>query len=132
MAAAKKPSAAERTVDMFSGKTKLEEVPVATEDVTETHKGSETIEEAADRWRDRALELVEHFSKTFGEVLEGGSYRLSAKNGTLFLEQYRHSGSKSAYGWTGVSFPEADLYEITNVFVKAAKAKKEANEKQGL
>jgi hypothetical protein len=48
----------------------------------------------------------------------------------MLLEQFRHNGKESAYGYTGVMFPFKDLYELTGCLVKAAKAKKESDDAQ--
>ena len=131
MAASKKTTAADRTVSIFSGKTALEVAKEeadnsAAEDAEEEGgKKAETTEEASLRWRERAFETAEHLSATFGQALETGAYRITRKQGNLFLEQFRRNGNAGAYGWTGLMFPDGDLYELANVFVKAARAKKE-------
>lgn len=120
-----KSQAKDRTIDLFSGKTKEEEIAVALEDIQEPvgAKEPETIEQASERWRERCFQTSEYLSKRFGkEAIDGGSYRLTVRGGQMLLEQFRHTESgKGAYGWTGIMFPETDLYDITSVFVKAAK-----------
>lgn len=119
---AKKPNAADRTVDIFTGQTNVE----AKEEVLEeTAKGSETIEQAAERWRNNAFFTQEVVSKSFGkpETKNQSVYRLTTKDGWTFLEQYRMGKDGMAYHWAGIMFPESDLYEITSVFVRASKEK---------
>jgi len=128
-----KPSAASRTVDMFSVLTKeqadkqeaAEAASAAAEDAKEAPKQAETIEQAAERWRNNAFFTQEHMSKSWGNAIEKGVFRLTERNGWLFLEQYRNGRDGMAFHWAGVMFPTTDLYELTNVFVKASKAMKE-------
>lgn len=113
-----KASAAARTVDMFAPA----ELPVSTEDTADETKVAETIEQVADRGRDKAFETAEFLSKRWGEVIDGGTYRLTLRGDLMLLDQFRHNGKESgAYGWTGVMFPKRDLYELTGVLVKASK-----------
>lgn len=132
---ARKSPAADRTVDMFSGLTREQEAKEAVhnakeaiqaEDIQgETSKPAETIEQAADRWRDNAFAVTEHVSKSFGKgMVNQGVYRLTARNGWLFLEQQRLGKDGMAFHWAGIMFPGSDLYELTSVFVKAAKERK--------
>lgn len=122
-----KPKAEDRTIDLFSGKTRQEEV--STEDAVEAHKTPETVEEQAERLREKAFETAEHLSKHWGQAIDGGTYRLTTRGQFMLLEQFKHNGHPAAYGYTGVMFPISDLYELTGVLVKAAKEKK-AKERQ--
>jgi len=124
-----KSNASSRTVDMFSGLTRqqveAEQKALAEEDAVEAHKQAESIEQAAERWRANAFFTQEHLSKHFNDGEPGTAvYRLTEKDGWQFLEQFRLGKDGKAYGWTGLMFKDSDLYEITNVFVKASKAKK--------
>lgn len=130
--ASKKTSAADRTIDMFSAQLHS---PVgfnlpAPEDAVEVEKPAETIEVQAERLRDKAFEFAEHLSKSWGQVIDGGTYRLTTKGQYMLLEQFKHNGKESgAYGYTGVMFPIGDLYELTNVLVKASKEKQERDKR---
>ncbi len=113
-----KPSAADRTVPMFSP------VVPTTEDATDAPRMSETIEVAAERWRNNAFFTQEHLSKHFNESLPGKEkYRLTLKDGWRYLEQFRLDKSGGAYHYAGVMFADENLYELTGLFVKAAKEK---------
>lgn len=119
-----KPSAADRTVDLFAPKEPTDFYEAATE--PEAFKGSETIEQAAERWRNNALFTAEHLSKHFNDSQpDTAKYRITVKGDWLFLEQFRLGKDGHAYHWAGLMFQEKDLYEVTSVFVKASKAKKE-------
>ncbi len=127
-----KPSAADRTVDMFSVPHAVVEIPVETSDAPEvaTNK-AETIEQSAERWRANAFFTQEHLSKHWGNTEgQSGKYRLSKSTrlpGWILVERM---GLKDGdvYSWTGIMFPASELNEITGVFVTAAKqvAAKEA------
>ena len=130
---AKKSPASERTIDMFAGVKDVvtpNEIESSTEDTHEAPKSSETIEQAADRWRATAFYAAEFFSKSWGDVKDGTKYRLTTKDGMMFLETFGIRSGK-AYSWSGVSFPQADLYEITSVFVKASRTKQEQEKANG-
>lgn len=122
---AKKSPDADRTIDMFTGKAKddLVVLPVA-DDAPEEAKPTETIEQAAERWRANAFFAQEQVSKHFKDTEYANSvYRLTEKGDYIFLESF---GSGDGRGkWTGIMFKSQDLYEITSVFVAAARKKKE-------
>lgn len=125
---ASKPKAADRTIDMFTGSTNTE--AQQENDAPEPAKSSETIEQASERWRATAFYAAEFFSKSWDDKVTGNKYRLTVNKGMMFLETFGLRQG-NAYSWSGVSFPEADLYEITSVLVKAAKAKKEKEDGKG-
>jgi len=113
-----KPDAKSKTVDMFTGKTQLEEALSASEVIEETPRGSETIEQAAERWRQNAFYTNEFMSKRFTEsVPETAKFRLTKKDGAVFLEKFQLGKDGYAYHWSGVMFKESDMDEITSVFV---------------
>jgi hypothetical protein len=112
-----KPKAADRTVDMFTGQTNEQ---AKQEVIEEAPKGSETILQAAERWRANAFFTAEVFSKSWDTAKDQTKYRITVKEGHMFLEQFG-IGSSDAYKWCGIMFPTKDLYEITSVFVRAAK-----------
>jgi len=117
-----KPKAEDRTVDMFTGKTKLDEQKVASEVVEETYKGSETIETAAERWRATAIFTAELFSKHYNDSVPGtDKYRLTIKGEHMFLEKFSLGKDGQAYHWAGLMFDKKNLFEITSVFVRASK-----------
>lgn len=126
---AKKSKAEDRTVDMFSGKTRVEEIQVAQEDVQDGHKAFESIEQQAERLREKAFEFAEHLSKNWGQFIDGETFRLTTRGEHMYLEQFRHNGQKDAYGYAGVMFPTKSLYELTGLFVKASKDRQAAEKK---
>lgn len=102
--------------------TDKEQLANAAVDAPDHTKQAETIEVAAERWRDRAFTSQEHLSKHFNDGVPGKAiYRVTTKNGWSFLEQFRLGKDGMAYSWTGVMFKPDDLYEITGVLVKASK-----------
>ncbi len=133
-----KPSAADRTLDLYAkaviaAAPKIEDA--TNEDALDKPRqagpngpnGPETIETASRRWRDNAFYGQELLSKHFNDAPEDkantATFRLTSKDGWLFLEQYRHGKDGMAYHWSGVMFPYSDLYELAGVIVKAAKEK---------
>ncbi len=130
----RKLSAADRTIDLFTGaiaaQDKLSEAQAATvqPDAPDALKVSETIEVAAERWRTNAFFTQEHLSKHFNEGLPGtAKFRLTEKDGWQFLEQFRLGRDGQAYSWTGIMFKDSDLFELAGVLVAAARVKKERN-----
>lgn len=124
----RKPSAASRTVDLFSGKTAMEEAEAEAmakaEDVEEHHRPlAEPIEKVMDARRDNCFEYQESLSKLW-DSNPNEKFRLTRKGDWMFLETIRHKDGKEAYAWTGVMFRYDSLYEITSVFYAAAKEKK--------
>jgi hypothetical protein len=117
-----KPSAADRTVDMFTGSTNVEAAEQS--DVQdEKREPCPPIEVSAERWRNQAMSVQEHVSKHFNDGEPGRAvFRLTNKDNMMFLEQFRHGKDGKAFHWSGVMFHKDDLYELTNVFVRASKA----------
>lgn len=114
----KKSSAADRTVNMF------QPIVPSTDDTPEAGRVSETIEVAAERWRANAFFTQEHLSKHFNAGLPGkDKFRLTLKDGWRYLEQFRLDSTGGAYHYCGVMFRDESLYELTGLFVKAAKEK---------
>ncbi len=128
----KKKSAADRTVDLFSqavtdAKDRELLAEATVEDTVEVPRQSESIEQAADRWRQNAFFTQEHLSKHFNAGEPGKAvFRITEKDGWSFLEQLRLGKDGLAYHWTGLMFKTTDTYELTGVLLKAAKALKEA------
>lgn len=134
---ASKPSAADRTVDLFSGKTKLEETheaePVETGDTQETREAADpTIEANVDRWRDKAFEVQEWSTRLFGHPENPGSqWRMTKKaigGRQYYLLERVWSAGKSAASYASFMFlDEGDsLYGLADVVVKAARERKNA------
>jgi len=149
-----KPPAEDRTIGLFTQKTPLEEAQEALknqqlEDAKEEAKdASPKIEDNLDRYRNQAFQVQEWTSKAFGavDVLDASStdkresnpagvstekslescsqWRLSKRNGWLYLEQTRSVGKgMSAYHYAGVMFPESALEDLAEVFQRAVSAK---------
>ncbi len=115
----KKPSAADRTVDLFQPV-----VPTTEDQLSEVGRGNESIEQAAERWRATAFFTQEHLSKHFNESLPGKEkYRLTLKDGWRYLEQFRLDKLGGAYHYCGLMFQDDNLYELTGLLVKASKEK---------
>lgn len=121
MANSKKPSAADRTVQMFQ-----EPVP---EFVEGEEKGERvTIEQDADRLRDVAFKGQEWAFRTFGAAdSDANDYRVSFKDDHYYVEELRKEpGKKEAYGYTGIMVHKRNLLNLTATLVLAARAQKEA------
>lgn len=117
-----KPSAADRTVDMFCSAPTGFHQETTVEPEEPTVKVAETIEQSAKRWRATAMFTSEHLSKHFNEGLsEKSVFRITTKDNMMFLEKFSNDVSGKAYGWAGVMFRTDELYELTGVFVKASK-----------
>lgn len=121
----KKPTAADRTVSMFTGQTPIEERPI--EVIEEApHEGERvTMEQDADRMRSVAFQGQEWATKAFGEPdAEGNEYRVSFKGSHYYLECLAKTpGARSAYGYVGLMVHERDLLNLTKVMVQAVRDK---------
>lgn len=137
----KKSSAADRTVSLFqeaiqkATEPTKEEIATAPEDAPEAIKApAETIEQQAQRWRDTAFYGQETVSKHFGvELMDKAgkeTFRLTEKDGWMFLEKYANSKDGMAYHWSGVMFRSESLYELTGLFVKASRERKAKEDAQ--
>jgi hypothetical protein len=127
MARPRKPLAADRTIDIFTGKSNHDALEVAIEDVEEQDskivRSSETIEQAADRWRNQAFTGQEWTTLLFGKAEAGeNQYRTSIRDGYCYLEKQGYTKVGRAYSYAGVMFPEDDLPRLARVMVDAAKA----------
>ncbi len=128
---AKKPSAADRTVDMFAAPPPMDERQVEVVDADE--KGLRvSVEADVDRVRDKAFQCQVWASKYFGlPDATGNEYRVSYQGGFYYVETlYKRSDGKTAYGGSGVMVHEHDLYNFVRPLVEAVKAKqkRDANE----
>jgi hypothetical protein len=128
-----KQLAADRTINFLTGKTPAEEAAEAARIAANEDLEAETedvervpIEQAADVSRRTTFECQEWATKHFGKPdAEPGEYRVTLKAGYVYLEVLKSlPGGKHAFGYTGVVFPEADLFKIADVIVQAARAKK--------
>lgn len=127
----KKPSAADRTVDMFGAPPAHveREVEVIEDDEKEGERA--TMEADADRMREKAYAGQEWASKFFGSVdAPGNEYRMSLKGDHYYLETIlKELGKPLAYGYTGLMVHKRDLYEMAKVIVAAVRAKQESEKK---
>lgn len=122
-------SAASRTVDLFSGKTKLEEQQAALEEVpVEAIREPFTgIEGEVDRWREAAFVGQEWTTGIFyaGQLEQHqkansyNGYRLTDRKGWLYLESVHRKGEATVHHYSGVMFPTCDLMALTEAFIRA-------------
>lgn len=127
----KKPSAADRTVDMFSAAVVADAekalAAVVPEDAVEVAKTSaEPLEDRIDGYRDNAMAMQQYISKSWmlqpEEKAGKETFRISRQGEWSFLEVLRHSPTGGLmYSWSGVMYRTADQHELTNVMVKASK-----------
>lgn len=126
-----KKKATDLTISFLDGKTDEERayeaerikqgLDLVSQDAGRT--GSPTIEDNADRYRANAFSGQEWTSKHFGDAAAtSNQYRLSTKNGMMYIEQSRTLGINGAYGYTGLMLPEQDLPALARVVVDAAKS----------
>jgi hypothetical protein len=113
MAATKKPSAAERTVNLFD---QQEPEP---QPATVAH---EPKEDDPNRFRDQALKLDEWQTKNFGSpFMEGTEFRLSHRGGRFYLERLESSGGKLIASYAGLMLYGDELEKAARVLVQAVK-----------
>ncbi len=113
---AKKSSAAERTIDLFA--------PVAPEAPVEAPMvGRVSMEEDADRNRDKAFQVQEWATSAFGSPdATGNQYRLSHRGEHYYLECLaKFPGANSSHAYTGFMVHERDLLAATTVLVRAVR-----------
>lgn len=121
--------APDRTVDMFSGKTREQEteeaerIQAGLDVAAEAKEKGLTIEQAADKYRANAFTLAEFTSGAFGdEAAAESQYRVTRKNGWLYLERTGVArGGVGAYSYAGLMFPEGELEKLARVFVAAVR-----------
>lgn len=132
-----KPSATDRTVDMFTGKAPVEVAEEARRiaenadlATTEERGESRPMEDEADRWRSSAFRTQEWMSKHF-PVLKGepaSQFRISHGvvngQGWYYLEELHSHSGKHASSYKGFMVRDEDLFNLTDVIVAAARAKK--------
>lgn len=125
-----KPKAADRTVDMFSGKTKEEEIQAATEDVQDAPRAPfEGILGEVDRWRENAFQGQQWTQDVFfdgdPEKAQKSSscdgYRLSSYGSYLYLESVRtEAPGKEVRSYAGFMFPKCDVSKLLKSWLQAA------------
>lgn len=124
---ARKPSAADRNVDMFA------KAPVeAAQDVPEDARGERLpIDQDVNRMREQAFQCQEWTSKYFAsDLADGDEYRVSLKDHHYYVETIkRQPGKESAYGYTGIMVHERNLLNLTSVLVAAVRAKQKKESK---
>lgn len=87
-------------------------------------EGRVTVEEDADRMREKAFAGQEWASKYFGSTeAPGNEYRMSLHGDHYYLETIlKETGKPLAYGYTGLMVHKRDLLEMTKVCVAAVRA----------
>lgn len=119
---ARKAPAELRTVDMFTGKTAIEEA-VPEQLPEEARPDFEPMEERADGYRERAFQVQEWTDKHFGKHEgEGNQYRVSRKGDVFYLEELKRHGTKSFYGYAGLMLHGQNFLQATRVMAEAARA----------
>lgn len=122
---AKKPSAADRTIDIFTGSTNVE-APTQEDIQPEVKEAEPSIEANADRWLQKAIETQQYLSKKFANSEpETETFRLTKSGDVWSLEKRGIGADGKAFSWWLVQFLDRNLYELAGVVVKAAKEKKE-------
>lgn len=133
---ARKPTAADRTVDMFTKATiadaaEAAEVAEATGEQHDLDEGENAgrvpIEQDVTRLREVAFQGQEWTSKYFGiPDAPGNQYRMSFRGQHYYLETLAGTpGTPNAYGYTGLMVHERDLFNMATVIVAAVRAKQE-------
>lgn len=126
----RKPVAADRTVDMFTGKTKLDEAAVgetslngADLDKVEKAEGSPAIEDNCDRWRSKALEVQECLDLVINTASlehQGAPvrFRLTARGDLFCLERME---GQPPWSYLGITLRRSQLRPLTEALVKVCK-----------
>ena len=124
----KKPSAAERTVDMF-GANAPEPKPEVIEEDAKAERVS--MDEDADRMREKAFTVQDWSTAAFGKPeAEGNQFRVSHKNRHYYVEKlHRMPGARDSHGYTGIMVQEEDLLSLTKVLVEAVREKQKRDAK---
>lgn len=128
MASTKKSSAADRTVSMF-GEPVQDQDSRAVEAVQEDEKAERVpMEQDADRMREKAFTVQEWTTAAFGKPeAVGNQYRVSKRGEYYYVETLsKKPGAKEAYGYVGLMVHENDLFNLTEVMVRAVRDKQKA------
>ncbi len=120
-----KPTAADRTINMFSKATPIEERPIEVLPDDEKLDDRVPVEQDVDRRREAAFTGQEWTTKFFGvPEAEGNQYRMSKRGEFYYLEMlHKLDGVRTAHGYTGVMVHERDLFSMATVIVAAVRAK---------
>ena len=123
---AKKPSAADRTVDMWAAPKAPVLEDASKEDSEDAHRAAEpSIEANADRWLEKAIETQQYLSKKFADnEPNSDKFRLTEHGDMMSLEKFGLGPDGKAFSWWLVQFGSKNLYELASVVVAAAKARK--------
>ncbi len=128
--ATKKPSAADRTVDMSAAPKAMDEREI---EVVEGEQKAERVpmELEVDRYRAQAFLGQEWTTSAFGHLdAPGNEYRVSRRGEHYYVESLaKESAAKTAYCYAGVMVHQRDLLALTAVLVQAVrdKQKKDAD-----
>lgn len=119
----KKPSAAERTVDMFSAPPAHQEIePEAIDE--EPKADFEPMEKRADGYRDRAFKVQEWTTKAFGDPTVGDTndYRFTRRDEWYYLEELgKKPDGKTYYKYAGLMLHKNNVIPMAMVVAAAAR-----------
>lgn len=120
---AKRATAADRTINMFSGSTPIEEREVEVIEPEAKEGERKSLEADADRLRENAFKGQEWTTKFFGlPESMGNEYRCTLRGEYYYLETLmKGPGAKEAHGYTGVMIHKRDLMNAVSVLVQAAR-----------
>lgn len=115
-----KPSAADRTIDLFQAPV----LPAEPEDKEELGT-RQSLEEDVDRLRENAFKGQEWTTEAFGKVeATGNEYRISHKGQHYYLETlHKIPGAKESHAYSGLMVHDSDLLKVATVIVAAVRAK---------
>lgn len=127
--ATKKPSAADRTVDMFAAPKAIDSREI---EVIEGDEKAERIpmELDADANRARAFQVQDWTTAAFGHVdAPGNEYRVSLRGVHYYVETLAKEPGAPCSRYVGIMVHQRDLLALTAVLVQAVrdKQKKDAN-----
>lgn len=130
--ATKKPSAASRTVDMFSRENAdvIETAQAVANAEAEAEKAERLpLEADADRLRDQAFKVQEWTTAAFGCCdADAAQYRMTRRGDVYYLEGLGYAkGVPHASSYTGVILHKKDLFNAATVIAAAARALREEN-----
>lgn len=113
-----KPSAADRTVDMFAAPT-----PVVEE--REERGERVPLEEDVNRLRDQAFTAQEWTTSMFGKPeATGNEYRMSLRGEHYYLETlHKIPGAKESHAYSGLMVHQSDLPKVVSAIAAAWKAR---------
>lgn len=130
----KKPSASDRTVEMFQPAIANMDQRAVEAPVDEEKANRVPMEQDVDRMREKAFTAQEWATKAFGiPDADGNQYRVSHRGAYYYLETLAkaHGVHGSAYGYVGLMVHERDLYAVTQVLVQAVRDKQKKESANG-